>query len=414
LYLPDEDSLLLIKALNSTNLKDKIVLDLGCGSCFLTEKIKNEAKVVVSSDLDLEVLLTNRKLNNKNVFFVNTNLLTPFKRIFDFIFFNPPYLNFDEREGYYLDTTGGIRGYEITLKFLDQLINSLKIGGKAFLIASNYTINKIKEKINREKIFEYKILEKKPLIFETIYLMEISYSKIFNDYKDFFNLNPCYRFKFFSKGKNSIILEDNSGWLLKINKREKNLREFHYLSLIKEKVKFYHLFIPEFFLKENILFTKRIKGIDLKEINKKIEELRKLRNKNNPSLENKLKRLISLKYKILMKSLYISFILDKLKINKKEMNHPERHIIYSKGKVFFVDFEKAYLSKKRKNVTQLSFYIMKEMKRDFRVEERSFEKLKDLLKKYKKTYSLDSFKKIVEYFNKTHHDFLNIFNLVKN
>jgi len=394
--LPDEDSLLIEKASNKENLKDKIVLDLGCGSCFLAEKLQKKAKKIIASDLDFEVLLKNKNLNKNKVFLINTHLLYPFKRVFDFIFFNPPYLNFDERESYHLDTTGGIKGYETSLKFLDQLINSLKIGGKAFLIASNYTINKIKEKIEKEKLFDYKILEEKYLLFEKIYLLEITYSKKFEEYKEFFNSNPCYKVKFFNKGKNSIILEDKQGWLLKINKKEKNLKEFFYLSLIKRKIKFYNLFIPEFFLRENILFIKKIKGVNLQEIKKKINETKEKKEK---------KKLLKLKYKILLKSLYISFILDKIGINKKEMNHPEKHIFYYKGKVYFIDFEKAHLSKKRKNVTQLSFYILKEIKKDFNLKKEE-DHLKHLLKKYKNDYKLSSFKKIVDFFDTTVQFFL--------
>jgi putative serine/threonine protein kinase len=389
LYLPEEDSLLLKEALdlNKNSIKNKIVLDLGCGSCFLTEELRKLAKTVISSDLDFNVLIKNANLNKNNVFLVNANLLYPFKRIFDFIFFNPPYLNFDEREGYYLDTTGGIKGYELSLKFVDQLINSLKIGGKAYLIASNYSLTPIINKIKQEKIFDVKILKEKNLIFEKIYLLEIKYSNLLSQFKNFFNSRPCYKLKFFNKGKNSVILKDKNGWLLKINDVNKNYREFFYLNLIKKKIRFYNLFIPEFYLKEGILFIKKIEGINLEEINKLISTYKNEKRKSS---------LLCLKYKILLKSLWISFILDKLGINKEEMNHPEKHIIFSKGKVFFIDFEKAHLSKKRKNVTQLTFYITKELKKDFQMDNKL--KIYSILKNYKNSYSLKEFKKLIEFF----------------
>ncbi len=52
------------------------------------------------------------------------------------------------------------------------------------------------------------------------------------------------------------------------------------------------------------------------------------------------------------------FTLDKLKIDKEEMHHPTKHIIIdSKGKPVLIDFERARIADKPKNVTQFCQYI---------------------------------------------------------
>ena len=57
-------------------------------------------------------------------------------------------------------------------------------------------------------------------------------------------------------------------------------------------------------------------------------------------------------------SLFICFILDLLGINKKEMNHPDRHIILKFPRVIFIDWERAKEGK-TKNITQFLEYLKK-------------------------------------------------------
>jgi HemK-related putative methylase len=411
LYLPEEDSLLLKESINylssKNKLNNKLSLDLGCGSCFLTEELLKKGSNVIASDLDFQVfkenkefiekLKNNAKEKNKKLFFINSDLLRPFNRVFDFIFFNPPYLIFDEKEKYYLDTTGGLKGYETTERFIEQLINALKINGEAFLILSNYTLNRTINKIKKEGIFQIKILKEKFLLFERIYLAEIEYSNLMKKYKDYFNKNYKEKFKFFSKGKNSIILEKlKSDWLLKLH--EKNHREYFYLNYIKNNLKIWKLFIPDFYYKNNILFIKKIEGFDLSILNKEIEKI-----KGKKFLNYKLKSKLKLKYKILIKSLLITYLLDKIKIDKFEMNHPEKHILFDKKnkRVFFIDFEKAKLSSKPKNTTQLVSFILKEIKKDFyydnKIENKEINsRMIEKLRKYKKEQNLSNLKAIID------------------
>ncbi|MBS3167819.1 serine/threonine protein kinase [Candidatus Woesearchaeota archaeon] len=50
-------------------------------------------------------------------------------------------------------------------------------------------------------------------------------------------------------------------------------------------------------------------------------------------------------------------ILDKLKINKKEMHKPIKNIIIKKDKVILLDFERCYYAKKPHNVNQFKEFL---------------------------------------------------------
>ena len=51
-------------------------------------------------------------------------------------------------------------------------------------------------------------------------------------------------------------------------------------------------------------------------------------------------------------------VMDKLKVNKLEMHNPHKHIIIKNKKPVMIDFERAYETKKPKNVTQFCQFIM--------------------------------------------------------
>ncbi|MAG45349.1 MAG: hypothetical protein CMH63_01080 [Nanoarchaeota archaeon] len=96
--------------------------------------------------------------------------------------------------------------------------------------------------------------------------------------------------------------------------------------------------------------------------------------------------------KVVKKVLMQCRILDKLKIDKKELTNPYKHILVHKGKVVMIDFERCHKVKKSKNVTQFGEYIMRKKL----VPRVSFTKL---LIEYKKNQSEKNFKKILSFFS---------------
>src|SRR3989344_7521686 len=63
--------------------------------------------------------------------------------------------------------------------------------------------------------------------------------------------------------------------------------------------------------------------------------------------------------KILRDCLKQCRIMDSLKMSKKEMHHPYKHVIIRKNQPQFIDFERCKITEKPKNVTQFCQYILK-------------------------------------------------------
>jgi len=101
---------------------------------------------------------------------------------------------------------------------------------------------------------------------------------------------------------------------------------------------------------------------------------------------------------VLIKCFEICHLLDELKIQKEEMNHPDKHIIVSSLKPYFIDFERAHESSKPSNVTQFATYvtsskIRKILKDKINIPEKNV--ILPIMKEYKKTYSRERFVELV-------------------
>jgi len=107
-------------------------------------------------------------------------------------------------------------------------------------------------------------------------------------------------------------------------------------------------------------------------------------------IEDYLKKKIS--FNILKKILLQCRKLDKLKINKKELTNPYKHILIKNGKVVMIDFERCYKSEKPKNVTQFCQYLIKK--------KIVGKKIIKLLKKYKDKQDEKNFNEILEFLSR--------------
>jgi len=96
--------------------------------------------------------------------------------------------------------------------------------------------------------------------------------------------------------------------------------------------------------------------------------------------------------KIIKKVLEQCRKMDKLGINKKEMQNPYKHILIDKNKVKMIDFERCYYSKKVKNVTQFCQFLREKIFRKL-----DKKKLVEILKNYKKNPSDKNYSEILEF-----------------
>lgn len=90
---------------------------------------------------------------------------------------------------------------------------------------------------------------------------------------------------------------------------------------------------------------------------------------------------------MLIKCLDICRTLDRLMIQKEEMNMPEKHIIFKKSKPYFIDFERGTITPKPANVSQFTAYIMRKLKINFK-------EIEDLAKNYKSKFDDESYEKL--------------------
>lgn len=93
-------------------------------------------------------------------------------------------------------------------------------------------------------------------------------------------------------------------------------------------------------------------------------------------------------------------IMDSLKVNKKEMNHPYKHILIEKNKPVMIDFERCKITENPKNVNQfLQFLINSRMSSLLKEKGIILQKneAQELLKEYKKTRSKKVLNKLIEF-----------------
>ena len=143
IYQPAEDSFLMLRILKeklpellTKNPRLKF-LEIGAGSGIHLETAKSLGiKNILSSDIDKRAV---SHCNTLGFDCVQSNLFEKIKGEFDIIIFNPPYLPEDEDEpkSSRLATTGGKKGNEIILRFLEKAKNYLEQDGKIFLITSS-------------------------------------------------------------------------------------------------------------------------------------------------------------------------------------------------------------------------------------------------------------------------------------
>ncbi len=189
-YNPSEDSYILEKEiidylskLNKKDLKKIKVLDMGSGSGIQAESciksgVLKENLFLVDLDLDsYNLLKKNKSFLKENLFLSDlfSEIPKTEKYLFDLIIFNTPYLP-EDKEGYdsEIDTTGGKKGYEVTLRFLKQAKDFLKdFGVIILLISSNTNKPKVTEFLlgNNYKISEIKEFNE---FFEKIYVLKIT------------------------------------------------------------------------------------------------------------------------------------------------------------------------------------------------------------------------------------------------
>jgi|TARA_Y100000310_G_scaffold12560_1_gene12938 putative serine/threonine protein kinase len=180
--------------------------------------------------------------------------------------------------------------------------------------------------------------------------------------------------KYFAEGKRSIVyigLYKNKKVIIK--KPKSNLNTIQHEARFLKILNKYNIGPKLIYHNEEVLIVEYIKGL-------RIIDWLKINNKN--------------KIKIIFKKILDECkLLDKLKINKKELTNPYKHIIINKNPIM-IDFERCRFVENPKNLTQFCQFLMSKNVYEILKEKKlNFDKIRLMkeLKKYKqnnKNYNL--------------------------
>lgn len=172
IYEPGEDSFLLASVFFDYIPKGSQVLDVGCGSGYLMEKIKELGSEVIGVDINPEAVEYCRK---KNLVVVISDLFEHVAGVFDVIIFNPPYLPLDEAEDIEskMITTGGKEGFELLELFLADAKAHLTDEGSILLVVSSLTGDV--EYLFKKYGYDFKLLKSESHFFEKLLVYELKF-----------------------------------------------------------------------------------------------------------------------------------------------------------------------------------------------------------------------------------------------
>ena len=165
-YLPAEDTFFL--ADNIENESGNLALDIGCGSGYLTNILKDSFNLVVGTDISYYTL---REQNYKVDNVICCNSADALRINFDLIICNLPYLATDEIID--VSTDGGKDGLELPIEIISSALNHLSKDGKFIFVTSSLSDYMGLIDFVKSKKFFAKIISKKKLFFEELILVKV-------------------------------------------------------------------------------------------------------------------------------------------------------------------------------------------------------------------------------------------------
>ncbi|HII72436.1 TPA: methyltransferase [Candidatus Woesearchaeota archaeon] len=342
-YEPQEDSYL-IQAAVKKYVKGE-VLEIGTGSGILAETaaMKRNVKSVLAVDIDKEAIAhCRKKVKGEKVQFIISDLFSKVpKKKYDLVMFNPPYLPADEREpaDLALATTGGKKGYELTVRFLDSVADYLKDDGCVLLLFSTLTRKERVEEAILANMLCFEEVNSLKIAFETLYVYKIMKTKL----RILLEKKGVTKVRLLARGHRGLIYTGQLGRqkvAIKMQRQDIDAtgtvdNEAKMLKLLNKKD-----IGPELlFAGKDFFVYKFVEGefvLDFLGHATKAQAVK------------------------LLKDVYKQmFILDSMMLNKEEMHHPVKHIVVTKkGKAVLLDFERCRKREKRHNVTQFTQFII--------------------------------------------------------
>jgi release factor glutamine methyltransferase len=139
-YQPAEDTYLLQRAALAEAKAEDLVLEIGCGSGFISQELTLRVARLIATDINPHAV---RTANARGIEVIRADLFRGIKGRFDLILFNPPYLPTpkEERTGQWIDYAldGGESGRQTIDRFLGDLAGHMRPAGRALLLISSLT-----------------------------------------------------------------------------------------------------------------------------------------------------------------------------------------------------------------------------------------------------------------------------------
>jgi release factor glutamine methyltransferase len=139
-YQPAEDTYLLLEAAQSEAKPADGVLEVGCGSGFISQELGPKVAHLLATDINPHAV---RAARARGIEVIRADLFRGIKGKFDLILFNAPYLPTEpeERTGQWIDYAldGGKNGRQTVDRFIEDLAVHLRPGGRALLLISSLT-----------------------------------------------------------------------------------------------------------------------------------------------------------------------------------------------------------------------------------------------------------------------------------
>jgi release factor glutamine methyltransferase len=173
-YQPAEDTFLLLKAAIAEARPVDSVLEIGCGSSFISQELGAKVSRLLATDINPHAV---RAARAKEVEVIRADLLRGIRGKFDLILFNAPYLPTqpEERTGHWIDRAldGGESGRETVDRFIADLSGHLRPGGRALLLISSLTGLAEVQQTAEAAGFAVEVVEEEGCFFERLYVLRL-------------------------------------------------------------------------------------------------------------------------------------------------------------------------------------------------------------------------------------------------
>lgn len=157
-------------------LKDKEVLDMGCGTGIINIAASTKGAKCTAVDINPEAVKCSEENLRNNGVRANAIQSDLFEMLdkskkFNLIFFNPPYYEYEPKNDFERGFGGG-KNYRVIRQFIHESKNYLNPDGNLCLIFSSDMNIETMFSILAEDGYNYKILQEKRTYFETFYIIK--------------------------------------------------------------------------------------------------------------------------------------------------------------------------------------------------------------------------------------------------